>query len=207
MQGTFRTNIGLFNANDTDASVTIRLCDRSNAVVGQPVSVVLRPNAVMTPGSIVAIFGNPSADLSDSWISFESDQPIFAYGSVVDNGTTDPTFIPPFDDVPSPEVNDPPTTETVIVGPGMTFTPAELTVREGDTVTWEFRDLHTTTSDSTTGPEVWDSGSRFSGTFSHTFTTAGNYPYYCALHSVPGGTAMNGVIRVLVRATGGGPQY
>jgi plastocyanin len=207
MQGTFRTNIGLFNSNAADASVTIRLYDRSNAVAGQPVSIVLRPNAVMTPGSIAAIFGDPAADLSDSWISFESDQPIFAYASVVDNGTTDPTFIPPFDDVASPDVDDPPATQTVIVGLGNIFSPSELTIREGDTVTWEFRDLHTTTSDATTGPEVWDSGSRFSGTFSHTFTTVGNFPYHCALHSVPGGTAMNGVIRVLARVSGGGPQY
>jgi plastocyanin len=205
MQGTFRTNIGLFNATDADATVTLRLYDKSNAVAGQPVVVVLRPNAVMTPGSVTGIFGNPSADLSDSWVSFHSDQPIFAYGSVVDNGTTDPTFIPPFTDVVSPDVDDPPTTQTVIVGPGMTFTPDQLTIREGDTVTWEFRDVHTTTSDATTGPEVWDSGSRFSGTFSHTFTTAGSYPYYCALHSVPGGTAMNG--RILVLARVGGPEY
>jgi hypothetical protein len=46
------------------------------------------------------------------------------------------------------------------------------------------------------GPEVWDSGFLSSGTFSHTFTTPGNYPYYCQVHSVPGGTAMNGVVIV-----------
>lgn len=206
MKGTFRTNVGFFNPNAADATVTFRLYDEANAVTGQSVVVVLQPNAVMTPSPVAAIFGNPSADLSDSWISFESDQPVFAYGSVVDNGTTDPTFIPSFDDVPSPAVEDPPTSQAVIVGPGMTFTPANMTVREGDTVTWEFRALHTTTSDSRTGPEVWDSGSMSTGTFSHTFSTTGTYPYHCFLHSVPGGTAMNGVITVVARS-GQPPGY
>jgi hypothetical protein len=35
------------------------------------------------------------------------------------------------------------------------------------------------------------------GTFAHTFGTAGSYPYYCAIHSFPGGTNMNGVVNVV----------
>src|SRR5205823_1727183 len=34
------------------------------------------------------------------------------------------------------------------------------------------------------------------GTFSHTFQTPGTYPYYCQVHSFPGGTAMNGAVVV-----------
>jgi len=87
----------------------------------------------------------------------------------------------------------------VIVGPGNTFNPPAVTVNPGDTVTWTFRSLHTATSDSRTGPEVWDSGFLSAGTFSHTFNTPGDYPYYCILHSVPlaqGGTFMNGAVHV-----------
>ena len=86
--------------------------------------------------------------------------------------------------------------QTVQVGPGMTFSPASVTVAPGEAVIWSFQELHTSTSDTATGPEVWDSGFLSSGTFSHTFTTPGSYPYYCQVHSVPGGTAMNGVVVV-----------
>jgi plastocyanin len=86
--------------------------------------------------------------------------------------------------------------QTVQVGLGMIFSPASVTVAPGETVTWQFQELHTSTSDSQTGPEVWDSGFRSSGTFPHTFQTPGTYPYYCVIHSSPGGTAMNGVVVV-----------
>jgi plastocyanin len=86
--------------------------------------------------------------------------------------------------------------QTVQVGPGLSFSPATVTVAPGETVIWSFQAFHTSTSDSQTGPEAWDSGSLSSGTFSHTFQVPGTYPYYCAVHSYPGGFAMNGVVEV-----------
>ncbi len=97
-------------------------------------------------------------------------------------------------------------TVNVGVGPGLTFTPNSVTVAPGDTVQWNFAFgfPHTTTSDRTTGAEAWNSGIRSSGSFSHTFTTAGDWPYYCTLHSLPaflGGTSMNGVVHVAAPPT------
>jgi plastocyanin len=86
--------------------------------------------------------------------------------------------------------------QMVQVGPGISFSPATLTVAPGETVTWSFQAFHTSTSDSQTGPENWDSGFLSSGTFSHTFQTPGTYSYYCAVHSYAGGTVMNGVVVV-----------
>jgi plastocyanin len=86
--------------------------------------------------------------------------------------------------------------QTVQVGPGLSFSPATVTVAPGESVTWSFEAFHTSTSDQQTGPETWNSGFLSSGTFSHTFQTPGNYPYYCAVHSIPGGSAMNGVVVV-----------
>ena len=86
--------------------------------------------------------------------------------------------------------------QTVQVGPGTQFSPPTVSVAPGETVIWSFQAFHTSTSDTPVGPEVWDSGFLSSGTFSHTFTTPGSYPYYCQVHSVPGGTAMNGVVIV-----------
>src|SRR5438445_7384616 len=92
-------------------------------------------------------------------------------------------------------------TVTVNVGPGLSFTPPSVTITQGDTVQWVWQDAtHSSTSDATTGPEVWNSGLRATGTFSHTFNTVGDWPYYCTLHSSPGGTAMNGVVHVTAAA-------
>jgi plastocyanin len=89
----------------------------------------------------------------------------------------------------------------VNVGPGLSFSPSSVTITQGDTVRWVWQGAsHTSTSNTNTGPEVWDSGILATGTFSHTFTTAGNWPYYCSVHSSPGGSAMNGVVHVLASA-------
>ena len=87
--------------------------------------------------------------------------------------------------------------QTVQVGPSTVFSPSTVTVSPGEAVIWNFQAFHTSTSDTSAGPEVWDSGFLSSGTFSHTFQTPGSYPYYCQVHSVPGGTVMNGVVQVL----------
>jgi plastocyanin len=62
------------------------------------------------------------------------------------------------------------------------FNSQTLTVAPGTTVIWTNKDSvnHTVTSDTGAWP---DSGSLATNqTFSHTFTTAGTYPYHCALH-------------------------
>jgi plastocyanin len=88
--------------------------------------------------------------------------------------------------------------KTVQVGQfGNSFGPESVDVVPGEKVIWNFHSTHTTTSDTTTGPEVWDSGILSSGTFSHTFNTVGSYPYYCILHGSPGGIGMSGVVNVL----------
>jgi plastocyanin len=63
------------------------------------------------------------------------------------------------------------------------FTPADLTVKTGDTVTWTNGDKapHTVTSTSGKGP--LDSPNLQTGDkYSYTFTSAGTYQYYCAIH-------------------------
>lgn len=64
----------------------------------------------------------------------------------------------------------------------MAFTPQNLRVKVGQTVTWTNQDqiLHTVTSD--TG--AFESGNMNpGGTFSFTFTKAGTFSYHCAIHS------------------------
>ena len=91
----------------------------------------------------------------------------------------------------------PAATQTVNVGPSSSFTPSVVTVAPGDTVTWNWlAPGHSTTSDATTGPEVWNSGILSTGSFSHTFATLGTYRYYCVIHGAPGGIGMSGQVIV-----------
>lgn len=63
------------------------------------------------------------------------------------------------------------------------FVPASLTVQVGDTVTWTNQDSAPHTVTVSDGPEKFASPNLQKGdTYSHTFTKAGTYQYYCAVH-------------------------
>jgi plastocyanin len=99
---------------------------------------------------------------------------------------------------PTPSVSPSPTMAMVSIDAGATgkgsaaYGTNPLVVSLGSTVMWTNNDSmpHTVTSSSS----AFDSGSMASGqTFSHTFTIAGDYPYFCSIH---GQSSMNGVVRV-----------
>ncbi len=72
----------------------------------------------------------------------------------------------------------------------MMFTPAQITVSKGTTVTWTNNDsvAHTVTDDNAKGP---DSGSITPGqTYSYTYNTTGSFPYHCNFHSQMHGTVV-----------------
>ena len=63
------------------------------------------------------------------------------------------------------------------------FSPQDLTIEVGDTVTWTNLDDFSHTATSTSGPSAFDSGNLANGeTFSFTFDTAGTYEYFCEIH-------------------------
>ena len=70
-----------------------------------------------------------------------------------------------------------------------TFTPAQLNVKVGDTVTWTNHDdiPHTVVSAGKYRSKTMDTD----GTFSFTFSSAGDYKYFCSLHP-----HMTGMIKV-----------
>lgn len=88
------------------------------------------------------------------------------------------------------------------------YSPNPINANVGDTVTWTNRDStpHTVTSGTAGAPDgKFDSSPGFNPllapqqTFSHTFTEAGEYPYYCGLHPNMVGT-------VIVASAGPGPE-
>lgn len=90
-----------------------------------------------------------------------------------------------------------------------TFQPADLTIQAGQTVTWTvtqaIADPHSVTSGSPTDAKpgtVFDSGIKLRNdgdSFSFTFTTAGTYPYFCAVHP----DTMHGTITVQAASDSG----
>jgi amicyanin len=65
----------------------------------------------------------------------------------------------------------------------MSYSPADITVKKGTTVTWTNNDTiaHTVTADSN---NTFDSGNMDKGkTFSFTFNNAGTFAYHCTYHA------------------------
>ena len=79
--------------------------------------------------------------------------------------------------------------DTSITIDNFTFTPAELTVKVGTTVTWTNHDdiPHTIVSAGKFRSKALDTDN----SFSFTFTAAGDYKYFCSLHP-----HMTGMIKV-----------
>ena len=62
------------------------------------------------------------------------------------------------------------------------FSPSTITVAAGTTITWTNKDAATHTVTSNSG--IFDSGSLGTdATYSHTFATAGTFPYHCKIHT------------------------
>jgi len=69
---------------------------------------------------------------------------------------------------------------------GYAFNPGNITVAKGATVTWKFEDPTKHNVTSTTN--AFESADIESGSYSHTFNTAGTYSYICSIHQFMKGT-------------------
>jgi hypothetical protein len=93
--GAFRTNVGAANIANADTTVTWNLYDRNSVKIATTTK-TLAAYEVIGPTNVTLFFPNipAGADTTDCWVTYSSSNPIFAYGSVIDNTSTDPTFIP-----------------------------------------------------------------------------------------------------------------
>ena len=188
--GTFRTNIGVVNPTANPVTVSWILYDKNNAVVGPAGTTTLQPLGVVAPSGVASFFAPQTADLSDSWVSYSASAPIFVYGSVLDNGTEDQTFVPAVDDrgVPPASQPEPPALKKfnvslrdgqISISPGLTG------LKRGDQVELTIRNLGGDHSFQIAGPGgenvVPDTGLVPGNGITRTFeiTANGRYFYFC----------------------------
>ncbi|MGW4370818.1 cupredoxin domain-containing protein [Nocardia takedensis] len=82
-----------------------------------------------------------------------------------------------------------PTAKVTVAVDDMTFSPAEVTVRVGDTVTWKFSDRFPHSVQGMGDKAMGLNSPIFtSGEWSYTFTAPGSYRYLCSLHPEMRGT-------------------
>jgi plastocyanin len=65
------------------------------------------------------------------------------------------------------------------------FSPANITINVNDQVVWTWAGGGVI-SHNTTSTGLWDSGFKTSGSYTNTFSAAGDFPYFCTLHRAIG---------------------
>ena len=108
-------------------------------------------------------------------------------GSVTNPTGGNPSGGNPSGGNPTGGTSDPVATNAVNVADNV-FSPANIVVASGTTVTWSFTGAAT---HNVTFGDGNNSGDKASGTFSRTFSTAGTFNYSCTLHS-----GMSGSVKV-----------
>jgi heme/copper-type cytochrome/quinol oxidase subunit 2 len=135
-------------------------------------------------------------------VGFTSDQPIFAYASVIDNVTTDPTFIPMSVDSGVPLTQSTNTFNVLEQNFSITILPAPTDLKIGDMVTF-----HITVRDASHGfelddpngiavikPAIFSPGDMVDKAF--TVQKNGTYSYFCANPSCGAHAGMAGTFTV-----------
>jgi plastocyanin len=221
--GSFRTNIGAVNPSASTVTVTWKLYAKDNSVVSTR-EMPLNPMSVLGPTNVTTLFTNitAGADLGDAWVSYSTsgDTPILVYASVVDNSTTDQTFVPAVDDKGIPPTTPPPpislSFDVELENFSISFSPAPNNIKQGDTVTLRIKNegLHGFQLNGPNGATLVSAPSiADGGTVMRTFTAGqkGTYGYFCTNTScdlVGGGhNFMAGTFTVGEESDGPGRDY
>jgi plastocyanin len=218
----FRTNVGVFNREDSSVDVTFTIIS-GGAQVGNPVSIQVAGHSGAQVSGIFTVAGQAGAATDNAVIVVSASHEVFSYAAVIDNATTDPIFVVGAEDRPQQPITptgptvtptqpaaSPTPTRTVTPTPpaggvrdvtvgGTTLTYRDsvsgnsvTTITVGQTVRWNWAGGQHSVS--STGTEAFESGEHegTTFTFSHTFNQAGTFPYLCSVH----GTFMSGSVHV-----------
>ncbi|HJW96494.1 MAG TPA: hypothetical protein VJ901_22985 [Thermoanaerobaculia bacterium] len=202
---TFHTNFGAVNPNNAAANITWRLYDKNNSVVGNPINETMPPSSVISPRTVAGFFNPGTADLSESWVSFTSDQPIFAYGTVSDDRTADPTLIPASEDTGASTQTQPNAKvfDVTLRTSSIAFNPQPANLKVGDAVLLHIHGNDTTHGFQLNSPtngvlvEGFTVAPGTSADRTFTITEEGLYSYFCIVTTCsPGHNSMFGTFGV-----------
>jgi plastocyanin len=101
--GAFRTNIGVYNGEDSGATVTIRHFHGATQLGSQVVN--LGPHSGTQINRIFDVVGQAALTTTNAFAVVETSSPtaeVFSYAAVIDNATTDPIFVTGAEDSPAP---------------------------------------------------------------------------------------------------------
>lgn len=101
--GAFRTNIGVYNGEDSSVGVTIRLFNGTTQLGTQ--AVTLGPHSGTQINRIFDVVGQGGVTTTNAYAVVETNSAgaeVFSYAAVIDNTTTDPIFVTGAEDVRSP---------------------------------------------------------------------------------------------------------
>jgi len=88
----FRTNVGVYNPNDTAATVTFSAFS-NHAPVGGNIQRTVGPHSGLQINGIYDQTGAPGENTDNGVILVQSDVPVFSYAAVIDNNTSDPFLV------------------------------------------------------------------------------------------------------------------
>lgn len=187
-RGTFRSNIGFVYPVNNIGILTLRLYGKNNVQVGPTKTIELKPFGVVAPTNITSIFDVGTADLSDAYVAFQCADSVYAYGSVLDNGSQDPTYVPASPDAGSPLEVGQPATEKILdmTMRNWSIDVAPVSLKVGDKVklllrstsgTHGFQMFDPVGNAIVTASSVLENAA--DRTFSFTVTHAGEYGYFC----------------------------
>jgi len=213
----FRTNVGVFNPGDSAVNVTFTLLNETGNTFGAGVTRSVPAHSGVQVSGIFGAANVGSTVTSNSAVTVVATGNVFSYAAVIDGNTTDPIFVVGAADQAAPAGGGgAPQTKAVSVPVGQTAwldatsQSSNTTIHVGDTVQWSWSDsTHGVVSGTCTGSGGGggygggyggcNSDGKFSSgvkagpaTFSFTFTQAGSYPYFCAIHE----QMMKGTIEV-----------
>jgi len=117
----FRTNVGIFNREDSAVDVTFRIFD-AGAQVGNSVTINVAAHAGAQVNRIFTAAGQATYATENAVIVVSASHEIFSYAAVIDNNTTDPIFVVGAEDEPFQATTPTGPTQTPTV-PGPTVTP------------------------------------------------------------------------------------
>jgi hypothetical protein len=213
--GLFRTNIGVYNGNDTGVAATIKLYNGSTLLGTQTVN--LGPRSGTQVNRIFDAVGQAGMTTTNAFAVVAADNPnadLFTYAAVIDNATADSSFVSGAEDVPAPAQASPQSIDVNLVNyrftPG-TNQPIEVTAGASTTLVFEstqgshgFSGISAIglagTNDisaATDGDPYYGGGGHPAVTYTTTFippasARGSTFEFWCTVHP----TTMRGTLRV-----------